>query len=44
MRKAALKTAKARLDEMRKVILREIKDDLRQGREGAKEEIGRAHV
>lgn len=38
MRKAALKTAKARLDEMRKVILREIKDDLRQGREGAKED------
>jgi len=38
MRKAALKTAKTRLDEMRKVILREIKDDLRQGREGAKED------
>jgi DnaK suppressor protein len=38
MRKAALKTAKARLDEMRRAILREIKDDLRQGREGAKED------
>ncbi len=38
MRKAALKTAKSRLDEMKRGILREIKDDLRQGREGAKED------
>lgn len=38
MRKTALKTAKARLDEMRRAILREIKDDLRQGREGSKED------
>ena len=38
MRKAALKTAKTRLTEMKRVLLREIKDDLRQGREGAKED------
>lgn len=38
MRKAALKTAKTRLEEMRRALLREIKDDLRQGREGAKED------
>lgn len=38
MRKAALKAAKARLDEMRRAIVREIKDDLRQGREGSKED------
>jgi len=38
MRKTALKNAKNRLDEMRRALLREIKDDLRQGREGAKED------
>lgn len=38
MRKAALKTAKTRLTEMKRVLMREIKDDLRQGREGAKED------
>jgi DnaK suppressor protein len=38
MRKAALKAAKTRLEEMRRALLREIKDDLRQGREGAKED------
>lgn len=38
MRKTTLKNAKARLEDMRRVLLREIKDDLRQGREGAKED------
>lgn len=38
MRKAALKNAKTRLEDMRRGLLREIKDDLRQGREGAKED------
>ena len=38
MRKAALKNAKTRLEDMRRALLREIKDDLRQGREGAKED------
>lgn len=38
MRKAALKAAKDRLEEMRRAIVREIKDDLRQGREGSKED------
>lgn len=38
MRKAALKASKARLEDMRRALLREIKDDLRQGREGAKED------
>jgi len=38
MRKAALRTAKNRLTEMKRALLREIRDDLRQGREGAKED------
>jgi DnaK suppressor protein len=38
MRKAALKAAKTRLEGMKKALLREITDDLRQGREGAKED------
>jgi len=38
MRKTALKNAKTRLEDMRRALLREIKDDLRQGREGAKED------
>ncbi len=38
MRKTALKNAKTRLEDMRRGLLREIKDDLRQGREGAKED------
>jgi DnaK suppressor protein len=38
MRKAGLKAAKTRLEGMKKALLREITDDLRQGREGAKED------
>lgn len=38
MRKAALKAAKTRLEGMKKALMREITDDLRQGREGAKED------
>jgi len=38
MRKAGLKTAKTRLEEMKRLLLREIRDDLRQGREGSKED------
>lgn len=38
MKKAALKAAKARLLEMKRAITREINDDLKHGREGAKED------
>ncbi len=38
MRKAALKAARVRLEDMRKSLMHEIKDDLRQGREGSKED------
>jgi DnaK suppressor protein len=38
MRKAALKRPKKRLEEMKRAIMREINDDLRHGREGAKED------
>lgn len=38
MRKAMLKSARVRLLEMKKQILREISEDLRQGREGAKDD------
>ena len=38
MRKAVLKTARDKLLEMRRQVLREISNDLKQGREGAKEE------
>jgi DnaK suppressor protein len=38
MKKAALKTAKAKLLEMKRSITREINDDLKHGREGAKED------
>lgn len=38
MRKALLKNARERLTEMKKQILREINDDLKQGREGAKDD------
>ncbi len=38
MKKAALKTAKTRLQEMKRSIMREINDDLKHGREGAKED------
>jgi len=38
MRKAFLKTAREKLLEMRRQVLREISNDLKQGREGAKDE------
>ncbi len=38
MRKATLKNARERLLEMKRQILREISDDLKHGREGAKED------
>jgi DnaK suppressor protein len=38
MRKPALKAAREKLLEMRRQVLREISNDLRQGREGSKEE------
>ncbi len=38
MRKAFLKTARDKLMEMRRQVLREIGNDLKQGREGAKDE------
>lgn len=38
MRKATLKNARERLSEMKKQILREISEDLRHGREGAKDD------
>jgi len=38
MRKASLKNARERLTEMKKQILREISEDLRHGREGAKDD------
>ena len=38
MRKPALKAAREKLFEMRRQVLREISNDLRQGREGSKEE------
>jgi DnaK suppressor protein len=38
MRKAVLKTARERLMEMRRQVLREISNDLKQGREAGKEE------
>ena len=38
MRKAFLKTARDKLVEMRRQVLREISKDLKQGREGAKDE------
>jgi len=38
MRKAVLKTARDKLLEMKRQVLREISEDLRQGREGSKEE------
>ncbi len=38
MKKAALKVARTRLEDMRKALMHEIKDDLRQGREGSKED------
>jgi len=38
MKKAALKSAKVRLLEMKRAITREINDDLKHGREGAKED------
>jgi DnaK suppressor protein len=38
MRKAFLKAAEEKLLEMRRQVLREMSDDLRQGREGSKEE------
>lgn len=38
MRKAFLKTAREKLIEMRRQVLREISNDLKQGREGAKDE------
>ena len=38
MRKPALKAAREKLVEMRRQVLREISNDLRQGREGSKEE------
>jgi RNA polymerase-binding transcription factor len=38
MRKAFLKSAREKLLEMRRLVLREISNDLKQGREGAKDE------
>ena len=38
MRKAFLKAARERLAEMRRQVLKDINNDLRQGREGAKDE------
>ena len=38
MRKAFLKSARDKLAEMRRQVLREISNDLKQGREGAKDE------
>ena len=38
MRKAFLKSAREKLTEMRRQVLREISNDLKQGREGAKDE------
>ena len=38
MRKAVLKAAREKLLDMRRQVLREISEDLKQGREGAKEE------
>ena len=38
MRKAVLKAAREKLLEMRRQVLREINDDLKQGREAGKEE------
>jgi DnaK suppressor protein len=38
MRKAFLKTAREKLVEVRRQVLREISEDLKQGREGAKDE------
>jgi len=38
MRKATLKNARERLLDMKRTILREISDDLRHGREGAKDD------
>lgn len=38
MRKAFLKTQKAKLEEMRRKVLHEMSEDLREGREGRKQE------